>query len=70
MIVCHCKGITDRQIRHAVRSGARNRSDVGLHCTAGVHCGGCSPMIDQIIDTEVSQFEVPGLLTLQEAAVG
>ena len=50
MIVCHCKGLTDRDIRRAVREGAMDRTSVTRVCRAGSDCGGCRPLIDEIID--------------------
>jgi bacterioferritin-associated ferredoxin len=52
VIVCHCKGISDRDIRAAVRSGAACRHTVGARCAAGTGCGGCHAVIDEIIHTE------------------
>ena len=52
MIVCHCKGVSDRNIRKAVRQGALTRADVGLACGAGTCCGGCVDAVDEIISTE------------------
>ncbi len=50
MVVCHCEGVTDRQIRKAVRDGALTRRGVTRACTAGRTCGGCRPAIDRIIE--------------------
>lgn len=52
MIVCHCKGITDREIRSAVRDGAKTKRQVARACQAGRSCGGCHPVIREIIDDE------------------
>ena len=52
MIVCHCQGITDREIRCAVRDGATTRRQVGRTCRAGRSCGGCHPAIREIIEAE------------------
>ena len=49
MIVCHCKAITDRQIRDAARRGAKTGRDVAIQCQAGTCCGGCSPVIEQLL---------------------
>lgn len=67
MIVCHCKGVNDRAIRDAVRSGARSCHQVVRACKAGGHCGGCRPAIRQIIEGE---REDPTLAHLGEIAVG
>ena len=56
MIVCHCTGITDRDIRNLVRKGrAANAREIGrteIGCSAGHGCGGCRLAIAQIIDQE------------------
>ena len=52
MIVCHCKGVSDRSIREAVRAGARSSRQVFRACGAGGRCGGCRPIIDEIIERE------------------
>ena len=52
MIVCHCKGITEREIRSAVREGATTHRQVGRACQAGRSCGGCHPVIREIIEDE------------------
>src|SRR5207244_3019242 len=35
MWVCHCKGVTDRQIRSAINAGARTPVAIGAHGRAG-----------------------------------
>jgi len=52
VIVCHCKGLSDRDIRKAVREGAVSAADVSRLCRAGSDCGGCRPLIDEIIHKE------------------
>ena len=39
MLVCHCKGITDRDIRKALLEGALTRDDIERACRAGSACG-------------------------------
>ena len=70
MIVCQCKGVTERQIRRAVRDGATGRDDVIVACLAGSSCGGCVPMIDSIIETESDRPCASSLLELRRAATG
>jgi len=55
MIVCHCKAVTDRAIRLAVRGGARSRHEVAQACSANLRCGGCAPVIDEIIASETER---------------
>ena len=52
MLVCHCKAVSDRTIRRVVRSGAATCRQVGRDCQAGRSCGGCQPLIREIIDDE------------------
>jgi bacterioferritin-associated ferredoxin len=70
MIVCQCKGLSDRAIRRMVREGARSRSEVARVCAAGSSCGGCSSAIDMIIEIETERESRPGLLGLAELATG
>jgi bacterioferritin-associated ferredoxin len=49
MVVCHCKAVTESQLREAVEGGACTRRQVARQCGAGTICGGCRPLIDQIL---------------------
>ena len=70
MIVCHCKGISDRTIRKAVREGAQTAGEVGRACHAGKMCGGCTPAIDEILEHESEREGRRNLLGLVELATG
>ncbi len=50
MLVCHCKGLTDRNVRRAVQRGAGSVGEVTRSCGAGGVCGGCRPAIQEIVD--------------------
>jgi len=52
MIVCHCRGVSDRAIRKAVREGAVDSADVARACGAGAHCGGCLDAVHEIVAVE------------------
>ena len=52
MIVCHCHGVTDREIRASVQEGARTCSEVADCCGAGSGCGGCSQLVAEIVHHE------------------
>ncbi len=67
MIVCQCKGITDRTIRKAVRDGASNRNDVFRTCKAGKICGGCVPAINEIIEAEQERIARPRRVVVELA---
>jgi bacterioferritin-associated ferredoxin len=55
VIVCHCQGVCDRSIRRAVREGARSLREIAKACRAGRNCGGCRPVIREIIAEESSE---------------
>lgn len=45
MIVCICEGVSDRQIRASIQSGAKSVQEVGRRCGAGLDCGRCRAML-------------------------
>ncbi|MBW2398772.1 MAG: (2Fe-2S)-binding protein [Deltaproteobacteria bacterium] len=69
VIVCHCKAVTDRVIRKAVRNGARTRNDVVSACAANMSCGGCAPAIDEIIEAEAGRENKLGFSAMNELVV-
>jgi nitrite reductase (NADH) large subunit len=52
--ICHCKGVTDGQIRSAINAGARTPVEIGAHCRAGTGCGGCLPEVCRLLDDHLS----------------
>jgi bacterioferritin-associated ferredoxin len=66
VIVCHCQAVCDREIRAAVRAGARSLRQVARACDAGRSCGGCRPAIHEIIESE--REPSANLLSLRELA--
>lgn len=66
MVVCHCKGLSDRDVRSAIRAGAQSRRQVTRTCGAGSHCGGCRPVIEEILADELAS-DVPVGLELAPA---
>jgi bacterioferritin-associated ferredoxin len=54
MRVCHCKGVTDRQIRSAINAGARSPVEIGSYCRAGTGCGGCLPEVCRLLDDHLT----------------
>ncbi len=68
MIVCHCTGITDRDIRSLVRQGrAKTAREVGRDCAAGHGCGGCRVAIEQIVCQEERSLVETVLIELAPA---
>jgi bacterioferritin-associated ferredoxin len=50
VLVCHCKGISDRELERAIDAGACSPSEVTRRCGAGSVCGGCRPLIDELLE--------------------
>ncbi|MBM4384433.1 MAG: (2Fe-2S)-binding protein [Deltaproteobacteria bacterium] len=49
MLVCHCLAIRDREVRSAIAQGAETSSEVARSCGAGNRCGGCVPLIEEML---------------------
>ena len=58
MIVCHCHGVTDREIRASVQNGARTCADVADACGASSGCGGCESLVAEIVQGERRRLAV------------
>lgn len=54
MLVCHCRAVSDRHIHAAALGGARRVRDVVSTCGAGGVCGGCRPVIEEILESVVA----------------
>jgi bacterioferritin-associated ferredoxin len=60
MLVCHCKGVSERELRSAIQSGVCTRGDLARECGAGSVCGGCRPLIDELLDAHAPTPAQPG----------
>ena len=54
MFVCHCRAVTDGEIREVITGGACDLDEVGERCGAGVTCGGCCPLIQELLAQHAS----------------
>jgi bacterioferritin-associated ferredoxin len=52
MLVCHCRGVTDRMIRDAVQAGAETLDAVSAACGAAGGCGGCADLVLDVVCAE------------------
>ena len=55
MLLCHCRGVSDRVIDAAITCGARCPDDVAQACGAGADCGGCRPAIEELLAERLGQ---------------
>ena len=51
MLVCICKGVSDRRIKEEVNRGARTLLQIRRACDAGTDCGSCTKQIRQIVSS-------------------
>ena len=56
MWVCHCKSVTDGQIRSAIEAGARTPVEIATYCRAGTGCGGCLPEVCRLLDDHLTSL--------------
>lgn len=49
MIVCHCRVVSDRDIRAAIACGAAGVCAVAETCGVGMRCGGCLPAVRELL---------------------
>jgi bacterioferritin-associated ferredoxin len=68
MIVCHCRRVCDRTIRAAIQAGARTEDAIAEACGAGTVCGGCGPVVSELIDEHAEARHLPVLNALTSAA--
>lgn len=53
MIVCHCRGISDRAIRASIRAGASSIEALRETTGAADCCGGCEPTVERLLAQEL-----------------
>ncbi len=49
MLVCHCFAVNARGVREAIDQGATTVDDVVARCGAGGRCGGCRPLLAELL---------------------
>ena len=49
MIVCLCRGVSEREIRRVVGAGANTAEAIGAASGAGGDCGACRPMLAELV---------------------
>lgn len=58
MIVCHCTGTTDRDVRQAAALSGGDRGEALRSCGAGGCCGGCKSLVLQLLQESESDRRV------------
>jgi len=49
MIICSCRGVSDKHIAMTIAQGACTQEEVTARCGAGGGCGGCQRTIRRMI---------------------
>jgi bacterioferritin-associated ferredoxin len=49
MIVCICKGLSEKHIHGVVHGGASTVDEIGAACGAGTDCGTCQGALEELI---------------------
>lgn len=49
MVVCSCRGVTERRILAEIERGAATVAEVASRCGAGRDCGSCVPDLVELI---------------------
>lgn len=49
VIICHCNGVSDRQLRRELRQGVSCPDELARRCGAGTDCGGCMQFIEDLL---------------------
>ena len=60
MIICVCKGLSDREIESAIECGNGTEEEVGHSCGAGTDCGSCLQTLRQMLSEKMSHMDRQG----------
>ena len=69
MIVCLCRGLGEHAIRASIARGGDTRDRLAALCGAGDDCGGCTPILDALLD-EVRNAAYSDLASQSVLSVG
>jgi bacterioferritin-associated ferredoxin len=70
MLVCVCRGVSDREVREALAGGASTLRDLGRACGAGVECGSCHNLLRSLIRAHTQQKAQAGASDPPAPALG
>ena len=58
MLVCICKGITDKSIEDQIHSGTSSFSEIRKNLGLGSCCGQCASYAKELISNKISQLQL------------
>lgn len=50
MLVCICKGLSERAVKETIDAGASSVEAIGKACGAGTDCGTCQGALEAMLD--------------------
>jgi nitrite reductase (NADH) large subunit len=56
--ICSCNGVSKRDLCAAIAGGARTIGALKQHTKAASSCGGCAPLVTQVLRTELTRLGV------------
>jgi bacterioferritin-associated ferredoxin len=57
VLVCLCRGVTDRTVNDAIAAGARTVHELRRQCSAGSGCGGCWPTLSALLAAQLKMTQ-------------
>jgi len=60
MIVCLCRGVSERHIEATVAAGATTVGEVSRACGAATDCGACQHLVTALVEEARSTVCAPG----------
>jgi bacterioferritin-associated ferredoxin len=58
MLICICKGLSERAIHGTIRGGATTVEEIGRACGAGTDCGTCQDALEDAICEVISPMRL------------
>jgi len=61
MYICICNAVTDKDIKSAIKNGAKSVKDLNEQLSVGSNCGTCVSSAQSIIDDSIQtkNFNIP-----------
>jgi NAD(P)H-nitrite reductase large subunit len=57
VLICHCRRVNDGVARAAIEAGATDLDGLAELCRAGSGCGGCHPVLEELLRGTASRFD-------------
>ena len=63
-IICHCKMVTEKEIKALIKKGAASAIEIMEFTGAGSGCGRCKPRVVELVQKELEKKPVEKQLRL------